>query len=89
MHTHRAIESFRMAIDIQPHDSTFIQLGKVGIALHSFDIFRLKVILLATAVHPLSLVHSVQKKVGPHLSVCIVRNAGWVRSEEGLPALQA
>ncbi|PNW76079.1 hypothetical protein CHLRE_12g548650v5 [Chlamydomonas reinhardtii] len=25
----RAIESFRVAIDIQPHDSTFLQLGKV------------------------------------------------------------
>ncbi|GLC34848.1 Bardet-Biedl syndrome 4 protein [Pleodorina starrii] len=25
----RAIESFRIAIDIQPHDSTFLQLGKV------------------------------------------------------------
>lgn len=26
----RAIECFKVAIDIQPHDSTFIQLGKVG-----------------------------------------------------------
>lgn len=25
----RAIESFRVATDIQPHDSTFLQLGKV------------------------------------------------------------
>ncbi len=25
----RAVETFRVAIDIQPHDSTFVQLGKV------------------------------------------------------------
>lgn len=38
----RAIESFRVAVDIQPHDSTFIQLGKVcawdrGAATHTHD----------------------------------------------------
>ena len=26
----RAIECFRVALDIQPHDSTFIQMGKVS-----------------------------------------------------------
>lgn len=26
---YRAIECFRVAIDIQPHDSTYVQLGKV------------------------------------------------------------
>ncbi len=25
----RAIESFRFAVDIQPHDSSYIQLGKI------------------------------------------------------------
>ncbi|KAJ9508090.1 hypothetical protein QJQ45_021437 [Haematococcus lacustris] len=29
----RAVECFRVAVDIQPHDSTFMQLGKVAAAL--------------------------------------------------------
>uniref|UniRef100_A0A7S2QUY1 Uncharacterized protein n=1 Tax=Chlamydomonas chlamydogama TaxID=225041 RepID=A0A7S2QUY1_9CHLO len=32
----RAIESFRAAIDIQPHDSTFVQLGKIYTLLDNY-----------------------------------------------------
>lgn len=33
----KAIECFRMAIDIQPHDSTYVQLGKVYTLLEDYD----------------------------------------------------
>ncbi len=29
MHARRAIECFKVAVDIQPHDSSYVQLGKV------------------------------------------------------------
>jgi hypothetical protein len=32
----RAIECFRVAIDIQPHDSTYVQLGKVYTLLEDY-----------------------------------------------------
>ncbi|KAF5841559.1 Bardet-Biedl syndrome protein 4 [Dunaliella salina] len=34
-HYNKAIECFRVALDIQPHDSTFIQLGKVYSTMHN------------------------------------------------------